>query len=668
MSARLQRFLNVLKHHWQFLVFAVFSTALLISLNCMLWPTPDEYLYATITRSYIAAAHGEVAWSDINTEHIGLVPWFGYVAQQVFHLDQFTSLRYLTVIFALGFIVLLYQLPKHLGFAQHERMWLLWALPLVTGFWMFAVRYMLDVPAAFTIGILVWLLAKRAPAWQAGLALASVLLVKEYYWFLMLPVVSIPLLLDQCMAPERLRVRLSRLCVGAISLALPSLVVIVILLDFNVFPYPRLLNTSLAAIFGDFYIASNQFILTLLGRSLEFTELLVNNSQHSISGATDGMSTISKTLADPANGMHTTGQTLQGLVDAQHPYASSNFWQKLWLIYATNFSENDVNIFLLPSALVGVAITLRQIWSKFKSAYLTVRTDIIFMLLFLVFLYFNYHQADFAHGFRITLPITLCLVYFAARAVQTMVNKPTKANLSSWALLVALSLVGYGLAAQASSGGSALTTASFLQTIVHYKVLIYIVIFVAVAIVFIWSVRRTHWRWRQPVLLGLIAGLTLMKFLPVYGEYAIRSSDHHYDYGASDATSVLEPLRAADTEKDIVKYWGNMHPYRVQYYANDPIITNDLITPGARKFTTIYPKRYYGGVVNNDLPLLLEVEKIDYLFLNYTYSGAATTDLENMQALVAAQPERFTLIAEQQYNSQIEWQIYQYHYDNEPSL
>ncbi len=661
MKGRLTSIRKQLQPHWQFIAFFLCAAILLLGLNQILWPTPDEYLYSTITRSYVAAANGEIAWHDINTEHVGLIPWFGYVLQQTLQTNDFFITRLIIIAFALGSIVLLYAMSRVLNFRSSERMWLLWMLPLVTGFWLFGVRYMLDVPAAFSIALLVWLLLKRSVAWQLGLALAFVLLVKEYYWFLMLPVIILPLGLDYLFSKQSWLKRILSIVRDLVIVLLPSALAMIILLDFNIFPYPRLLHTGLAAIFGDYYAIANRFVLAVLGQSFVVTDQLVHISTQSME-TSQTFTQAGQVFTDQAGTIHTTGQTLEGIVDAQHPFAQTTIIQKLASIYLNNFSETDLNVFVWPLTIIGLGARAKAVFDGLRKQYDAIRADLIFFILFAVFAYFNYHQADFAHGFRITLPITLCLVYFSARAVQTILDKPKPWLLVVFSILSTLSFVGYWFTVRDAVYSAAVNSESFLQTALQYKPMIYIAIFALFAAAFIWLTLHPHWRWQRPALLALVLALAVMKFSPMFVEYGLRSAENDYDYGAALATATLQPLPQLDTPNQMIHMYGNMHPYRLQYYTGDPIITNDLITPGVRKFSKIYPKRYYGGTVTPDLTAFLEANQIDYLFLNYTYSGAAATDQANMAALVQANPERFTLIAQQQHDTLLEWQIYQYHY------
>ena len=118
--------------------------------------------------------------------------------------------------------------------------WFLWLLLLIPGFWLFSVRLMLDIPATAMIAIVMLLVLKKAKPIWIGLAMLGVILVKEYYIYLLAPVVLIALMMDQVESNKPWYRRVLTVLGQLTVIAMPGLLVSIALIDLNIFPYPRI--------------------------------------------------------------------------------------------------------------------------------------------------------------------------------------------------------------------------------------------------------------------------------------------------------------------------------------------------------------------------------------------------------------------------------------------
>src|SRR3989338_2968012 len=192
----LQRFIRFCKVHHLLLLYLVCATIVLFIINQWLWPTPDEYFYALLAENFKAAFNGQMAFGDIQTEHVGLVAFITALYQQVMHPSTLLASRVALFGFSLGIIVLIYQIAVTLGLSIKERMWWLLLLLLIPGYWIFSVRLMLDTPGTFGVILVLYILLKKAPSYQVGLGLLLLLLLKEYYVYLLAPLVGLVIFFD----------------------------------------------------------------------------------------------------------------------------------------------------------------------------------------------------------------------------------------------------------------------------------------------------------------------------------------------------------------------------------------------------------------------------------------------------------------------------------------
>ncbi|MFH1457008.1 MAG: hypothetical protein ABIF17_02745, partial [Patescibacteria group bacterium] len=157
------------------------------------------------------------------------------------------------LLFNVGIIILLYLIAKNIKIKKENRIWFLLLLLLIPGFWIYSIRLMLDVPAAFSVLLIIYLLIKKGSAYKISAALLLLLLVKEYYIFLIFPFTLFILLLDIFNNKQKRIKKVGEVIKVFLILSLPCTIVVMFLIDFNYLPYPRLLENIIYYLFGDLF-------------------------------------------------------------------------------------------------------------------------------------------------------------------------------------------------------------------------------------------------------------------------------------------------------------------------------------------------------------------------------------------------------------------------------
>lgn len=679
------------RDHYQFIIFFCTATIVLIVINHWFWPTPDEYLYANLAKAFTAAAHGRMHWTDINTEHVGLVAYLSYLYNTLFQPQTFFGSRGIIFGFSLGIILLLYAMTFELGLATKHRMWFLWLLLLIPGFWVFSVRLMLDIPATFGIALIIYLLIKKSPSYQIGLATALLLGLKEYYVYLTLPLFMIVFGLDAWKSHGSVWHKLLSFCKTMFICYFPTFVLTIILLDFPIFPYPRLLENNLQFIFGDLFNFTNKIALiglnavitlaqeilkplgALLPQPAHVVQHVANKfatlnpisnitstqqqviTQLHVNVATIPHTTVMNSLQNRINNIQLTGQLPTGLIDSPATVVSNKgFLSKLWLIYSYNFSETDLNIFILPLTFLGIGLSLQNIFHQFKHQYSKIRPTIIFGSLFLVFIYFNYHEADSIHGFRVTLPLILSLIFFSYIAVQYLLTHFLKKPSIYFSILSLGSIILYWFTIKDLTYGSVLANASILGKLLIYKPYVFIAFFLGClgGIVYF---PKLQWRWKYVGLGILIFCLFWLKLIPFYFDNRQSLQYYEYNYGLAKTTPILEQVRTSYTP-----IYANIHPYMLQYYTNDYRMANEGIVPSIRYFPQGYYNLYFHFPTDNQLFDNLVKQRVEYvLIVNDTFDNSSIIPLEQM---VKSHPTRFSKVTASYHNNRLQWELYRISY------
>lgn len=674
-----------LRKHYFFILYLGSATIFLSLINPWFWPTPDEYLYANLARAFAEAAQGRIAWADISTEHVSLLSYCSYLYNSILHPQSLLASRPIIFGFALGIITLLYNMGKTLQLSIKQRSWWLWLLLLIPGFWVFSVRLMLDIPATFGMTLVTYLLLKKAPAYQIGLATALLLCLKEYYVYLTLPLFIMIYGVDAWKSHNSTW-RKGWLFFKNMTLTyLPTVIITVLLLDFNILPYPRLLENNLVFIFGDAYHYGNKLILIALRDVLATGEHIIATVQHifpqpqtistahilphatiidhtplgtthqTISSATSlHPSSLSSDLAAKIDTIQLTGNIPSGIIDSPATVVENRgVLAKIWQIYSYNFSEADINIFILPLCGVGLTLSLTSIYRQFKHHYASVRPHFIFLSFFLIFLYFNWHEANSIHGFRVTLPLIISLIFFSYLGLQKILVHWSKASGILFGILSTSSIVLYWLSIRNLQYGSVLAQNSLAGILLTYKPYFFIGLFIILVVVLL-LFHQLAWRRKYSALCVIVLGLLVIKFIPFYLNNQQSVAYYGFDYGLETAAPILRKLVK---EYRPVMY-SNTHPYELQYYAGDAKISNEGIVPSIRTFTKGYRIKYVYFPVTTTFLTDLRTNRVQYvLLIQNTYAGSNSPELEKF---IAQYPESFTKVNDSYHNNRLQWTLYKY--------
>lgn len=697
----------ILEHRW-FILYCLGATVVLVCLNYWLWPTPDEYYYANLSEAFAAAQRGEIVWSDINTEHVGTVPYLSFLYSWLTGSDSFVQSRMPMAGFGLGCIILFYALGRSIGLPKKQQLWFLWLLLLIPGFWIFSVRFMLDVPATFSLLLLIWLLIKKSPAYQVALGVLLVLLIKEYYLYITIPLIVTIYTFDTLTSKQRWYWAILSWCGRLLLTYLPTLLAIVVLIDFNLFPYPRLLETSLIAIFGDIFGALNRATLS----GIQLALLLYQRYVHWLSSpiirllvvqivpisvpllyslshrrkkrfnyrwliawigliiAWIGYGVTMYNSAQPTT-VDTTNVVLEEKIDtiqfsgvlptgafaSQISSPTHTWWEKIWLIYRYNFSESDIHIFLLPLALIGIIVSLHSIWNhRRRYQLIQVRTQLILLLFLSLMLYFNWYEANNLHGFRVTIPIIVPLLYFAYVGSRQLLEQFRWVYASLFVGAMSASIILYWQTIRGTTYGSIIANSGWLQMVLSYKLYLFIGLFIILTIgIILFPYYLKTWRWKYPAAIGLVVGLFAVKMLPFYFDHVQSLQLYGYDFGLTTATPVLHNIAMED---ELI--FSNVHNYKVQYYAQDVRIANNEVHPIFRTFNTPYGTLYYIWPIDDSLLESLRVNGIHYVLLvNEDYGEL---DRLALRAQIAKASGRFTVVEEHYQADRLQWVLFHYAY------
>lgn len=616
------------------------SFIFLLCLNNWLWPTTDEYFYSIISNAIkTSIIDHQISLYNIDSEHMPLIPFISFAYNFIFHNPSFVASRIFIIFFNSGIIILLYYLARELHLIKNERSWFLWFLLLIPGFWIFSVRLMLDIPATFAILLIIFLLVKKSPSYQVGLAMTLLLITKEYYIFIVSPIVITIYLFDAWHLKNYSKVKkLLFILKNFFYIFFPTSAVIIIFLDFNLMPYPRMLDLNLQSIFGDLYIFFNKTAL-----------IIIEKVSGSISNMSTNVTEQNTILRQKISNLSFSGDIPRGAVVAYDSTISANFFQKWWLIYKYNFSEADLNIFILPLSFWGLGLRLQNIYHNFKNNYNHYRSDIIFVLLFLAFLYFNYHEAESIHGFRITIPIIISLLYFSFYAIKDVLGSQNKKRKYFFSTLVIFFIFLYWIDIKDFQYGSLLASSSFLSNLLIYKPYIFI-IFDIFILILLFNFAQLKIKNKYYLLAGLIICFFVFKFLPNYFDSRLTMNTYGYDYSLTQVTPYLKNNKS--------KVSSNLHLYKLQYYAADPYYANDLVYPQVRKFDEIYPLLYDRHLIDDNLIYYLKSNNIKYFL--YVKNNADIQEYDKLQSIVndKKNKESFHLIKKQYYANNLVWVLY----------
>jgi hypothetical protein len=552
------------------------------------------------------------------------------------------------ILFSLATVVLLWLIAKRVVVKPSETTWFLWLVFLIPGFFVLSTRLMLDVPLTFGFALLLYLLLIQARAIWVGLALAVIMLTKGYGLILATPLVLVAFIFQLLSESDGWLARLKHLAGRLLGAFLLPLALATLILTTNWLPFPRLLETNLIQYFGDAYV-------WFVKGSLWLAEHVAWLIDWLLSWFGEPTAPLAGQIAELSSAVTATGEFPSALFESPlAPETEGGFVRKLWLIYQYNFSEQDISVFLLPLFGTGLVLRLRHLFSLGKS-WVTARTDLLFLVLTAIFAYLNWHEALNLHGFRLTVPLSLAMIYFSYFGARAILIE--KSRLAWWVfsllLIASVSLYAH-FVAEIASYGSVIANQSLFGWILKYKVWLFGSAFLAT---FAFLRCYPNWRWpHKPALLTLlIIGFWLIKLLPLGLEARAARATFEYDYGLAKASPLLVRLRDDD---QLVA--SNLRPYTINYYALNLALPNEGAWPLVREFSERYPERYYrfylpGRPLTDSL--LAEREISNIFFVNNSNQAQVEQDFQAMlQALTL--PYQIVEEARHPQTGRLQWVLY----------
>lgn len=620
----------------------------LLIINRWFWPTPDEYLYASVARSILAGFQGKICLSCFNTEHTYLVPAISALYQWLLGADFYDLIgsRIPNLIISVATIYVIWLIAGRVVRQAEERTWWLWLLLLIPGYFVLSVRFLLDVPLIFGFALLIYgLIIKTRPIWL-GLALLIILVTKDYGFYLAWPLIVLHFMLEFFNQSSSLFLRVKQL-VGQIGVSLlPSVAIVVLLLGFHVLPYPRLLETGLREYTDNIYpFVSKQTLAFMKIGSEQLAELSLISPEQ-VQQTTE--------LSEKVNQFRLFGSGFPtAIIDSPlKPQVTGGFIRKLWLIYQYNFSEQDVMIFVLPLFLTGLVMRIRQLVQLGRQWYQD-RVDVIFLAFTAIFFFVNWHEALNIHGFRLTAPITLSLIYFSYFGARLILLKGTRLAKLVFSVAFVLFAVLYANFILNVSYGSVIATQSVVATLLKFKLPISMTIFL-VAFVFMLVYSRLRWSGKQYMLVSWIIFLFFLKFWPFFLEARAAQRHFEFDFGLPKASPLLEQQRL--NKKRVIT---NINPYTLDYYAGELNLSTESNYPLLRSFSQDNRSVFTHQLERLSIdPARLYHDRVSYVF--YVHKLREEKPDSPMWQSLLDQSNYFQLVSESRHNDRIQWQLYQF--------
>jgi GT2 family glycosyltransferase len=629
-----------INEHYVFIILLSIIAIILIILNPIIWPVNDEYYYAIIGKAiYSSIFEKTIFLGDLNTEHTPLVAFIIAAAYAFFKIDSISQLRFISIIASLGSVILFYSIFLQLGIKKKIVVLLLGLLFLIPDFWVYSVRLTLEMPLLFSFTLLIYLLIKKSSLVKISLALFLILWVKEYYFYMAGGCLGlyygITILILNNKYPWT---GIKKFVQTLIILFLPSLLMIFLFIDLNILPYPRLLELSMKDLFGDLFL----FIQQIIKKLLYSADVIRINS---FSGSFIDESTRA------VDAIQYTGAIPRGIFNSPIAERTANFVQA----YTFNFCDIFINPLFLVFSLVGFCYRTLFIY-KNRKFFDKIRIDIIFIILFLTFIFFNVQQGGTMHGFRILLPMVLSLTFYSYYGFLILLNNPNRKKIILATIIFFLLIFIYLSNVLLFAYESTLTNTGLIKTILRYKPYIFSLGFLFFFLfVILYSRIRLKQKYKIMFLLFMVVCFWAIRFVPYYFNNNLNINYFGYDYSLPEAQPYLESIKG----KGLIT---NLYFHKTHYLTNNIQLENDFINPTNRIFLEKFPQVNFG--INNDYnpPNLIKPanNKAEYVFLYQEFYGEKYTNA--MREFEKKYEPYLKLVKEYKVNNKQQWVLYKFDY------
>lgn len=535
-------------------------------LNAIIPFSPDEYFYANAVHAVTDSYEGLMPINSINVEHSPLVVMLASVWSLVAGSHSLFFLRYISNLFLILSLVVIYRLFREL-FSDRWRVGL--AFGLLTFFpilFFYGSKFLLDVPALFFMTLLIFGMVKKKNSYFISLMLLGLLLTKEYYFFLATPIISVVTIFD-AWSQNNWYNRLIRIIRDLVIIFIPSLVVIVIMVDFNVGPYPRFLENSLIELFRDAFFRLNKYVLTVASDTAKVIHLDTSQNLAEAQHAAQGIAV--------SNQLFTSAIVRSPITE--HPIS---FWQLLSHIYKYNFTSQEVSPVVLPLFLIGSWAVSRRLFRTWKQGYRSNRTTIIFGLFWIILVFFTFQQGANQHGFRILLPFLSVFIYTVMEAFAVLEKPNTRLVRFVFVGIAIVSLATFFYESRVTVVRSVLSSVNRSTLLFLVKDIAYLGMYlILVGLILYGSLTRNNRK--RVIFLSIGALLLFLKLVPFAIEKRLALAANRDESNFKQIAQI--------TGSEPYSFFSNINCYKVDYYLDNPMIPNYDITPHFRRFSLHIP-------------------------------------------------------------------------------
>lgn len=636
--------------------------AFLVFLTRVIPLSPDEYFYSNASLSVFRALNYFISINSINTEHTSLLVLLSGLFISIFKTNNIYFLRLLIVGMSVATMYLYLQIFRQ-KFNKKESYWPLLFLLLMPGYFYASSKFYLEIPAAFGVALFALSLLKKKNYLVVGLALALILFTKEYYFLLLVPVAIVVLICDYFFSDMVWWKKALYIAGNAILVISPGIVLSLLLVDFNIGPYPRMLENSWKELMQSSFALLNKnlyFVVEPIARALKAANQQLFIAVDYFRGTPDHYANQMNDISRTASKIYSLniGDSFfsKAIIESQIPnkdisLTNLNIFQKIWFIYKYNFSDQEFLTVGLGLTILGgitaFSTTIKNIIKKYSDY----RFDFIMSMLALVFLFFNYQQAANGHGFRLNVPIAFVLIYFSYLGFKTIRDTKRIYVRISFVIIMSTLLFAYFYNESKFVFGSVLSTNLTIMTILQIKKYLFLMSYsgFALYLLFYYSVKIKH---RELVLIMIIMAFFALKTFPFFLEKKAEIAEEGDDFNLTESSATLNTI-FSNHDKIVT----NVHCYKVYYYASWYKIPNDEIAPEFRTFPEKFPTLCY-RYSPDDQAMLDNIGRDNFYILSVNEKNINFT---NLKKFLDQNKDRISLVTER-VNSRNEtlWSIWKY--------
>lgn len=637
-------------------------SAILLLLTRVIPISPDEYFYSNASLSVYRSLNYFVSMNSINTEHTSSLVLLASLFISVFKTNSIYFLRLLIALISIGTLYIYIQIIRQ-KLNIKESYFVLSFLFLIPGYFYASAKFILEIPAAFTVALFALLLIKKKNSLVIGFSLALILFTKEYYFFLIAPIAVIVLVCDRISSDIVWRKKVIHGIADIAVVLLPSVLLSLLLIDFNIGPYPRMLeNTWKELMQGGFSFLNKNlyFVVEPIAKIFRaanqqlflVVDYLRGSPGYHVSHMT-GISDVSSKIynLDTSGSFFSKAIIESPILVGDTSLNNLNLFRKIWLIYKYNLPDQEISTVELGLTIFGgvaiVGATIKNLVRKYSEY----RFDFIMVLFSLLFLFFNYQQAANIHGFRLNIPITFVLVYFSYLGFKTLRDSKSIPVRISFVTIMTVLLCAYFYSESKFVFGSAISANSGVMTILRLKKYFFVTAYSLFAFYLLFY-HLIKTKYRELILVLMVLFFFILKIFPFFLEKRAEMVETGEDYNLNESYTVLNKVFSSDD-----KIITNIHCYKVYYYASWYMIPNDEISPEFRIFPEKFPTLCYRFNPGDEKLL----DKIDSDSLYILYVNEKNASSINLKNFLDQNKNNISLIKEElRNNNETLWSVWKY--------